>query len=601
MSIFSINFAAPFYNEKVVYYSWLIILGVVFAGMFIYFNRKLNEKKIEITNITKEKLDFESVFNNDVSFVWEIDKNKKNLTASKVICKVLNLDELLYPKFLKSWRDSVHPEDLPDFLNYIEQLDSRKRKSHEFRIYDGQGNIVWLETFVNVVLDNSGQVFKYVGTATDITARKLVEEKMRENSYYDQLTHLPNRKMFYKYFTEKTKTQSEEIEMSVIILDIDRFKIINELHGRELGDKVLIIVAEKLKKLLGKETFIARESEDEFILLLSNSSEKNTKMTAEKIHNIFKKPIEIEGQLFYLTVSMGVSRYPETAQDVLALYQQAEIAMYKVKDNGKNNYHVFMTDDAAMIERKRRIEFGLKEALSRNELYLLYQPKVDLKTGKIYGTEALIRWKHPLLGEVSPVEFIPIAEESGIINEIGYWVVFEAIRQNKIWNNAGIPLQVSVNVSALQYEDPFFVERIRQTLIHHDLDPEYLIIEVTESVMQDVEHSNRVIKELHDLGVKVAIDDFGTGYSSLSVLNNIFIDIVKIDKSFIDGILTKVNTASLVKTMIQMGQSLQFHIVAEGIETQDQADFLRENECSYGQGYLFSKPVRPEEIPKKIA
>lgn len=569
--------------------------------MFIYFNRKLNEKKLEITNITKEKIDFEAVFNNDVSFVWEIDKNKKNLTASKVVCKVLNFDELHYPLFLSSWRNLVHPDDLPEFLTYIEGLDSRRGKPHEFRIYDGQGNIVWLETFVNVVLDDSGQVFKYVGTATDVTVRKLVEEEMRNNKYYDQLTNLPNRKMFYKYFTEKTKTQSEEIEMSVMILDIDRFKIINELHGRDLGDKVLIKVSGKLQELLGEETFIARESEDEFILLFSNSSEKNTKLIAEKILNFFKKPVEIEGQLFYLSVSMGISRYPETAQDVLALYQQAEIAMYKVKDNGKNNYHVFMTDDAALIERKRRIEFGLKEALSRNELYLLYQPKVNLSTGKIYGTEALIRWKHPILGEVSPVEFIPIAEESGIINEIGYWVMFEAIRQNKIWHNAGIFLQISVNVSALQYEDPFFVERIKQTLIHHDLDPEYLIIEVTESVMQDAEHSNRVIKELHDLGVQVAIDDFGTGYSSLSVLNNVFIDIVKIDKSFIDGILTKVNTASLVKTMIQMGKSLKFHIVAEGIETQGQAEFLRENECSYGQGYLFSKPVRPEEIPGKIS
>lgn len=568
--------------------------------MLIYFNRKLNEKKYEISIIEKDKKDFEAVFNSEVSFLWEIDKNKKNFSASKVVCKVLNLDEDHYPDLLNSWKKSIHPEDLPEFLKFIEKLDNKKGKPFEFRVYDGNCNIVWLETFVNAVLDDSGEVLKYVGTSIDITARKLKEEKLSENSYYDQLTHLPNRKKFYKYFTQKRKGQSEEIEMSIIILDIDRFKIINELHGRNLGDQVLVQISSKLQKLLGKEAFIARESEDEFIILLENSNEKKTKLIAEKLLSMFKKPIKIKDQLFYLTISMGISRYPETAQDIVALYQQAEIAMYKVKDTGKNNYHVFMTDDAALIERKRRIEFGLKEALSRNELYLVYQPKVDLSTGIIYGTEALIRWKHPLLGEVSPTEFIPIAEESGIIHDIGYWVVFEAIRQNKIWHDAGICIDIAVNVSALQYEDPFFIERIKQTLLHHDLDPKYLIIEVTESVMQNVEHSNRVIKELHDLGVKIAIDDFGTGYSSLSVLNNVFIDIVKIDKSFIDGILTKENTASLVKTIIQMGKSLNFHIVAEGIETEEQAEFLKINECSFGQGYLFSKPLLTEDLPKKV-
>lgn len=599
MSIFSINFVVT-YISGIVYYRWLIILGVVFIGILIYFNRKLNEKKYEISIIEKDKKDFEAVFNSEVSFLWEIDKNKKNFSASKVVCKVLNLDEDHYPDLLNSWKKSIHPEDLPEFLKFIEKLDNKKGKPFEFRVYDGNCNIVWLETFVNAVLDDSGEVLKYVGTSIDITARKLKEEKLSENSYYDQLTHLPNRKKFYKYFTQKRKGQSEEIEMSIIILDIDRFKIINELHGRNLGDQVLVQISSKLQKFLGKEAFIARESEDEFIILLENSNEKKTKLIAEKLLSMFKKPIKIKDQLFYLTISMGISRYPETAQDIVALYQQAEIAMYKVKDTGKNNYHVFMTDDAALIERKRRIEFGLKEALRRNELYLVYQPKVDLSTGIIYGTEALIRWKHPLLGEVSPTEFIPIAEESGIIHDIGYWVVFEAIRQNKIWHDAGICIDIAVNVSALQYEDPFFIERIKQTLLHHDLDPKYLIIEVTESVMQNVEHSNRVIKELHDLGVKIAIDDFGTGYSSLSVLNNVFIDIVKIDKSFIDGILTKENTASLVKTIIQMGKSLNFHIVAEGIETEEQAEFLKVNECSFGQGYLFSKPLLPEDLPKKV-
>ncbi|WP_080146581.1 putative bifunctional diguanylate cyclase/phosphodiesterase [Marinilactibacillus piezotolerans] len=598
MSTLSIYLAIPVVNE-IVYYSWLVILALSLVSVLFYFRGKLNEKTIELVNISKEKENFESVFDTDTSFVWEMDKDKKSLSASQGVCKVLKYDEKKYPSLLNLWKECIYPEDLPAFLEFVDELEYRKGKPQEFRILDGEGNVMWLETYVNVVNDLDGQILKFVGTAVNVTHRKLEEQKIRENSYYDQLTSLPNRKMFYRHFREQV--QLEEKEMSVIVLDIDRFKVINELYGRESGDKVLEMVAEKLQLLLGEQTFIARESEDEFLILLETANEKRTKLIAEKIMSIFKKPLNIDNQLFYLTISMGISLYPETAQDILALYQQAEIAMYKVKETGKNNYHVFMTDDAASIERKRRIEFGLKEALTRNELYLVYQPKVDLSTGKSYATEALIRWKHPLLGEVSPGEFIPIAEESGIISDIGYWVVYEAIRQNKIWHNAGILLQVAVNVSALQYEDPFFVERIRQTLLHHNMEAKYFIIEITESVMQNAEQSNRVIKELHDLGVQVAIDDFGTGYSSLSVLNNVFIDIVKIDKSFIDGIMTKVNTASLVKTMIQMGKSLKFHIVAEGIETEGQAEFLKENDCSYGQGYLFSKPLRPEEIPAKIA
>ncbi|WP_208560100.1 bifunctional diguanylate cyclase/phosphodiesterase [Marinilactibacillus kalidii] len=588
-------------SSEVIYFSWLIFIGVFLVTLLWHYRGKLNEKKLEIISLTKEKTDFQKVFNNDLAFVWEIDKNKQNLLASINVCTVLCLDKAAYPGLLENWKNSVHPEDLPKFINYIEQLEDKVGTPYAVRVYDGNKEVKWLETFVNIIYNEKGEIKKYIGTAVDITNRKIEEKRLKEASYYDHLTELPNRKLFYKVFEEKKTNLGTDSEMSIILLDIDRFKIINELHGRELGDQVLITVADKLKSILGAETFIARESEDEFILLLENASEKETKFLSEKIINMFKKPILIEGQAFYLSISMGISRYPETAQDVLALYQQAEIAMYKVKENGKKNYHIFMTDDAALIERKRRIEFGLKEALARNELYLVYQPKVNLSTGKAYGTEALIRWNHPMLGTVPPSEFIPIAEESGMISEIGYWVVFEAIRQNKVWHKEGIYIEIAVNVSALQYEDPFFVERVKQTLIHHDLDPKYLVVEITESVMQDVEHSNKVIRELHELGVKVAIDDFGTGYSSLSVLNNVFIDIVKIDKSFIDGIMTTVNTASLVKTMIQMGKSLSFHIVAEGIESKDQADFLKENECSFGQGYLFSKPLNPEDIPTKIS
>ncbi|GAB2491353.1 hypothetical protein GCM10008929_14380 [Alkalibacterium psychrotolerans] len=425
------------------------------------------------------------------------------------------------------------------------------------------------------------------------------KHELHKITYFDMLTNLPNRVKLVQDFKARLAVSTEtdaSVEISIFILDIDRFRIINELHGRDAGDKVLIKIAQRLRTLFGDQAVIARESEDELYILIEGVNEKQTLQYGQDIVALFSKPFRVNQSTFYVTASVGISRYPETAQDMDALLQQAEIAMYKVKRSGKNNFHLFMTDDAAAIERKRRIEFGLKEALLNNELYLLYQPKIEMNSDKIYGVEALLRWEHPLLGLVSPVEFIPIAEESGMISEIGYWVIYEAVRQAKEWQKEGLELHVAVNVSAIQLEDPYFVVRVRNVLELYEVDAKLFIIEITESVMQDVEQANRVIKELHKIGVNVAIDDFGTGYSSLSVLNNVFIDIVKIDKSFIDHILNKENTASLVRTMIQMGKSLDFRIVAEGIESKEQSNFLKENDCEYGQGYFYSRPVSADDI-----
>ncbi|MCC5895793.1 MAG: bifunctional diguanylate cyclase/phosphodiesterase [Alkalibacterium sp.] len=453
----------------------------------------------------------------------------------------------------------------------------------------------WIQAFKN---------FLSFGNKKELFLQEEIQKKqnqLNQVKYFDMLTKLPNRVKLMKDFKDRLTVHTDKdvfAEVSIFILDIDRFRTINELHGREAGDRVLIKIIERLRTLLGERAVIARESEDEIYILIENVDEKQTLQLGRDIVDLFTKPFKVNHSTFYVTASVGISRYPETAQDMEALLQQAEIAMYKVKHSGKNNYHLFMTDDAAAIERKRRIEFGLKEALLNNELYLVYQPKVEMDNGHIYGVEALLRWENPILGLVSPVEFIPIAEESGMINEIGYWVIYEAVRQAKEWQKQNMFLHIAVNVSALQFEDPYFVTRVKNVLELYDVDASQFIVEITESIMQNVEHANRVIKDLHKIGVSVAIDDFGTGYSSLSVLNNVFIDIVKIDKSFIDHVISKENTASLVKTMIQMGKSLNFKIIAEGIESLEQSDFLRENLCEYGQGYFYSKPVSPSEVTR---
>ncbi|GEK89332.1 diguanylate cyclase (GGDEF) domain-containing protein [Alkalibacterium putridalgicola] len=471
--------------------------------------------------------------------------------------------------------------------------DSFSNRKNEYTAGDGKKN--WLQKLFNKFNILSKQERALI---EDVEQHK---KELHQVTYFDMLTQLPNRTKLHDDFKKKTMQYSKEevtMEMSIFVLDIDRFRTINELYGRDAGDKVLIKVTQRLRNLLGESSLIARESEDEIFILIENIDDKKTTETARDIVDLFSKPFKINDYTFYVTASIGISRYPETAQDINALLQQAEIAMYKVKRTGKNNYHVFMIDDAAAIERKRRIEFGLKEALLHNELYLLYQPKVKIITGEIYGVEALLRWEHSILGLVSPVEFIPIAEESGMINEIGYWVIHEAVRQTKEWHREGKYLSVAVNVSALQFEDPYFVKRVQNVLELYEMEERYLVVEITESVMQNVDYANKIIKELHDIGVSVAIDDFGTGYSSLSVLNNMFIDTVKIDKSFIDHVVTRKNTASLVKTIIQMSKSMNFNTVAEGIESIEQSLFLKENNCEFGQGYYFSKPIRPEEVVK---
>ena len=418
-------------------------------------------------------------------------------------------------------------------------------------------------------------------------------------SRYDRLTKLPNRKKLIETFNASLNN-GDQSGRAIFLLDIDRFHSINELYGRRVGDELLAQLAKRMQNLLGKHDTVFHNGEDELYIILKDVSYFELRHFGNEIHNAVAAPFEIDGRMIYITSSIGMSHYPMTAQDIDLLLLQAEIAMYKVKNNGKDDFQVFLLEDAEIVERKRRIEFGLNEALKNNEMFLVYQPKVTLNTGKVYSVEALLRWEHPELGLISPGEFIPIAEESGIIIDIGYWVIDEAIRQTKEWYNAGLKMSTSVNVSAIQFSDKHLVERIIERLENHQLNPKYLVVEITESVMRDYNHAEQVVRELHANKIQVAIDDFGIGYSSLSVLNNLYIDMIKIDRSFIQNVPKHSKSASLVKTMIQMGENLGFDIIAEGIETADQSDFLIKNRCEYGQGFYFSKPITSKELVKYI-
>ena len=295
-------------------------------------------------------------------------------------------------------------------------------------------------------------------------------------------------------------------------------------------------------------------------------------------------------------MSIGISHFPSTGQNIAELLNQAEIGLYKVKRNGRNNYRVFLIQDAVDIERRSRIEIDLQRVIERKQLYLAYQPKINLITGKLIAVEALLRWEHPELGNIPPGEFIPIAEDSGIIRNIGYWVMYEAVRQAKEWQDMGYEIRTAVNVSEIQFRDRYFVKKVLEVLATLGLPARYLIVEVTESVVKNYQSAKNSIVELRNNDIRIAIDDFGTGYSSLSVLRDSQVDAVKIDKSFIDNVPSDFISSNLVNTIIQMGKNMNLDIIAEGIETKEQSEYLLKHNCLYGQGYLFSRPVSPEEI-----
>ncbi|ADG83495.1 bifunctional diguanylate cyclase/phosphodiesterase [Thermincola potens] len=441
------------------------------------------------------------------------------------------------------------------------------------------------------------------GVGKDITERKQAEEKMRRMAYYDSLTGLPNRAFFKEKLTAAIiKSRSKKQKLAILFLDLDRFKTVNDIMGHDVGDQLLKDVAKRLKKRVGKGRVVARLSGDEFIILLPNVSRiEDVRKFAEDVCENLRKPFTIAGRNFHVTTSIGITVFPDNGEDAKTLLKNADIAMYKAKEQGGNSYEVYTFAMNEMAMAKLELENSLRAALERHEFTLFYQPQVHGMTGEIVGMEALIRWKHPEKGLISPAEFIPVAEETGLIVPIGEWVLYTACMQNKYWQQKGYaPIRVAVNLSARQFQQRNLVSMIARVLKQTGLDPNCLELEITESVaMQNLENTIKLVKQLKDLGVHISIDDFGTGYASLSYLK-LFppIDTLKIDRSFVRDISQNPRNASdaLVATMIVLAKNLKLKVVAEGVENEKQLKFLLERQCDEFQGFFFGKPVPAKEF-----
>lgn len=430
--------------------------------------------------------------------------------------------------------------------------------------------------------------------------QKLAEERINYLAYHDELTGLSNRRLLAEQMNRELSAARERSSMlAVLLLDVDRFKTINDSLGHRVGDRILNAVTERLLAVVERREHVFRMGGDEFTILLTDlTSRAEAEETAARIVQSFSTPIPMEHSEYHITVSVGISFYPEDADNVDDLIKNADIAMYSAKAL-RNEYRLFTPGMNTKADERLLLENDMRRALEQQQFYLLYQPQMELSTGQTVGAEALIRWRHPDRGELSPVAFIPIAEENGMVLQLGEWVLREACRQNKAWQNQGLPpITVSVNLSMRQFAQADLVSRVQAILEETALSPQYLELEITESMTSDVDHAIVTLTELKKLGVKISIDDFGTGYSSLLYLKKFPIDKLKIDRSFVFELTVGSSDAAIVTTITMMARQLGLRVTAEGVENSAQLQFLQELQCDEAQGYYFAKPLPTEELQR---
>ncbi|MFZ3579410.1 bifunctional diguanylate cyclase/phosphodiesterase [Virgibacillus sp. DJP39] len=556
---------------------------------------RLIDRSNRIQNESKQMVD-----NLDAT-IWVNDTIRKRITVSKGIEKIYGITaEEIYDDY-DLWLNSIHKDDRNIADIFYSKLLSGKQSSCQFRVIHKDDQVRWVELRGTPIFDEQGNISKLYGITLDVSEQIHNQNKIEYLAYNDNLTSLPNRINFnlsLQNALDRSKHTNQKL--AIMFMDLDRFKFVNDTMGHFNGDKLLIQVGKRLVEIVREGDIVARQGGDEFIILLEGIEQPEAAEIARQILQSFNNSFSLNGEHVFISPSIGISSYPKDGQNIDELTKSADTAMYLAKKLGKNKYQFYIHEDQDKIDRKVKIERGLKQALNNKEFELNYQPKVDLITGKIYGVEGLLRWNHPELGQISPIEFIPVAEEIGVIIPVGKWVIQEACKQNKLWQESGILIEMAVNVSSIQFEDNRFVESVKELISESQLSPNYLCLEITESNMLNITHTNSIIKELKNIGIKVAIDDFGTGYSSLSVLGTLAIDTIKIDKSFINEINMNPKTTSLVKTIIEMGNNLNFGVVAEGIENESQVMFLVENGCRYGQGYYYNRPLKKEKISKLL-
>ncbi|SFL58864.1 diguanylate cyclase (GGDEF) domain-containing protein [Paenibacillus sp. 1_12] len=560
----------------------LVINEAISTGKLVSYITTLNEKKVLKSFIPIAK---DSSYVIGIVTDYNIIQSVLNMQLSNnlIISLIVIVVVLLFSFVLATY--IVKP--LNSILNKVNEIANGNfgvkinvNRSDEFGLLSNQVNIMShnLETYTNELKTKNAEIEYY--------------------AYQDYLTGLPNRRSFINRLQNRLENYDGSSSLAIIFVDLDRFKFVNDTFGHSVGDLLLKAVAIRISEEIRDHGTASRIGGDEFILEILHHSREDISQLAQRILKELSKPYICEGNELIITPSLGISLYPDNGCDAETLVHNSDIAMYRAKEQGRNNYQFYAYEMNEVISKRVQLEKRLRTALDNNEFVLYYQPQIHLETGNINGIEALIRWNQPELGLIPPLDFIPLAEEIGLIVPIGEWVLRRACEQNVIWRNAGYPpMRVSVNLSARQFLQKSLIENVKQILIDTGLEPHLLELEITESIaMHNEEYVITKLNSLSSLGIKIAIDDFGTGYSSLSYIKKLPLNTLKIDKSFLADIKNDSDDEEITSTIIAMARSMKLNVIAEGVETRAQLNFLQQRKCDEAQGYLFSKPLTEEDL-----
>lgn len=567
-------------------------------------DKKVRELEAGRTHLLERERHFRGLVETAQAVPWEVDAETMLFTyVGPQAVKLLGYPvERWYEKDF--WMGRVHPDDRDAVFLFHRSWDARiDNHEIEFRMFDLDGDTVWIRCSANMYTRNVSEG-KHAGFMFDITQHKTDEERLMQMANFDSLTGLPNRNLAMDRLKQALlRQQREHTVCALLFIDLDQFKKINDTQGHKIGDHFLEQAARRLKSCVREGDTTARLGGDEFLVILPELDDASyAEIVAEKILTAFNESFVVDGKEYYITASIGITIHPVDGDDAQILLRNADAAMYQAKHEGRNRYRFFTQQMNDHANKRLDMESQLRRALDNDELDVFFHSFHDVATKKIMGGEALMRWSNEALGEVSPEEFIPLAEETGLIVPMGEWILARACEQAKQWQQQGLAFEyLSINISPSQLRDDNFIKTIGDTVQRCDMDASNFMLEVTERLfMEDVPQIQQKLAALKEIGVRLAIDDFGIGYSSLAYLKRFDFDVLKIDRDFMRGVPKTKEDAALTSAMIVMAHSLGLKVIGEGVESKEQLDFLNSRKCDMAQGYYFDHPANGDEFSKLL-